>query len=139
MNKSKVVNSLSLFFLLFIAAGSYLTFVKYKPKLLASFREVRGYKTTRSVDLPYPEDSTGVGITQTADTKQITFKTSKSAEYIHDFYKTILQTEEWEITTDGTSGTSLLSKYEKGDSTITIIISETKESTFVGIDIDKRK
>jgi len=95
-----------------LSIAVYINFQNYRPKILTRIQEIKGYKTY-NIGLPYPQNSEKIAYTETSESKQITFRTTRSLKDVHDFYKNVLFNNGWEIESETDEDTHLVKKYKK--------------------------
>lgn len=122
--------------------GSYIMFSEYKPKALVQVQEVRGAKSDKSnsLDLPYPEKSLNISITQTDGAEQISFKTTKTKDDVKQYYKNVLNTLGWKLDAESNYDDYTTAKFQKGDQKVSVMAFEENDSdkgtkSLVGLEI----
>ena len=127
--------------LLLVAAGAYLNFFLYRPKVLKQVKEVRAFKTSKSIrDLPYMQGTKELGVTETLAGKQITLEVARTPEDVQSFYKNVLLEKGWEVENNIERADLIIDKYKNNDYLATITISKEKNAdvTVVGINLRNR-
>lgn len=127
-------------FIISIFSFSYISFLKYQPKILKKVEEVRGLSTINTDDIPYPADAIKIGFSQTPKSRLTTFQTSKTQKEVEVFYKNIFSGKKWKLITEKYFGETLTFTYQKDRETITVIATsqEDNEHTVVSVEVITR-
>lgn len=118
----------------------YLNFQNYQPKILKQIEEVKGLKTSREVEIPQPQGSEQIAVNQTSETKQVTFRTTKTPMEVQDFYKNIFRDKTgWKVEIEAQRNSFLITKYKNGDQLVTVLSSKEdgEETTIASVEIGR--
>jgi len=119
---------------------SYYKFQKYEPTVLHQVQDVKGVESTRSPDVPYPQNIEKIGLSRTLHGEQTTYQVSMTKEEVRDFYYSTFQNKRWEVESEGRYDDFIISKYKSLDKLITVIAFDLSDSdkTLVSIEISPR-
>ena len=109
-------------------------------KSLRKIEEVKGLSSINTDDVPYPVDAVKVGFNQTPKSTQTTYTTSKTQSEVWEFYKNIYGGKDWKLISERQSDGSLLLSYRKDKETVTIVVTQEKDTdhSVVSIEIIRR-
>ena len=121
-----------------LSIAVYINFQNYRPKILTRIQEIKGYKTY-SIGLPYPQNSEKIAYIETSESKQITFRTTRTLRDVHDFYKNVLFNNGWEVESETDDSTHILTKYKKDKEYTTVLAVEQEPGiTIASVEITER-
>lgn len=120
--------------LLPVFIGSYIYFLKYQPKALKKIEEIKGVSTIATDEFPYPVDAKKIGFTQTPNSSQTIFQTSKTPLDVLKFYKNIFEAKNWIPSGEGVlDHTTSITYQNKGEKVTIVATSEENSLTVVSI------
>ena len=123
-------------FIIGIFSFTYISFLKYQPKILKKVEEVKGLSTINTDDIPYPTDAIKIGFNQTPNSKQTTFQTSKTREEVQAFYKNIFSGKRWKLLTERIVDHTLTFTYQKDQETVTVVATSQEENTYTVVSVE---
>lgn len=91
---------------------TYGNFAKFRPQIPEAHKQVKGASSQNKTRLPYPEKYEIIGISEEDLGEHITYQTPISPEDIQTFYRNILASNGWQVTSTGTSGIFTTTKYK---------------------------
>ena len=126
---------ISLIMATLLVAVSYFIFQTYQPKNLKQVREVKGYSTDSSLDLPIPFDSEKISKSTTSDTKQLMIKSTRSQEDLQKYFKNVLLAKKWQVDKQTVDEKFIETVYKKDKDRVMVISSTDEEKTILTVEI----
>ena len=117
---------------------AYVYFTNYQPKILKKIEEVKGIKSSSSIELLYPENAEIISFSQTTNGSQTSYKISKPETYMQMFYKNLFLSMGWEEESIRKFEGSLIYKFKMTGKRATIIMQENEGITLVSLEVSKK-
>ena len=120
--------------LVFVSGLSYYLFSTYRPELLEQVQGVASKKSGNYLDtIPLPVDSTEVGRGTSDGLSQITASSSKTAQEVIKFFKSVLVSKGWRVKSENVDFNSIVFTRDQERIEINVLSSEDGGNTAFSI------
>lgn len=109
-----------------IAVFSYIRFQSFRPAKIRNSgnSNTQAAPSSFPLDLPSPPNSKELSSSKSSVSAQVVLETTETKEDVYNFYKNILLSKGWEIKADTNNDASTVTKYQKENESLAIIITK---------------